>query len=123
MWTNEQVDALRVLADVYLQEDLPDQAVLVLEALQPERPEHAPVLAALCYAYLLVGREPDTLRLADQYLTLAESADLPTAPIWLLRSRAAWALGRADEALSCFARYQALAGHNDDSGSAEETEG
>lgn len=122
MWTPEQQDALRVLADVYIKEDLADQAVLVLEALQRERPESQPVLAALCYAYLLTDRYREALRISDQYLRLVDATEAETAPIWLLRSRASWALGNAEEARAQFARYQAVAVQHAGSGLTEDAE-
>jgi hypothetical protein len=126
MWTPEQRDALRVLADVYLREDLAERAVVILEALRDDlagvRPvgtdgadqsgagqqaTRAQVLIALAYAYLSADRFDAALATADAYLAL-HPAPGDAAGAWLLRSRAAWGLGSSDEAMHGLQRYEAL---------------
>ncbi len=77
------------------------------------RADHAQVLGALAYAYLGAGRFDAALTTADAYLALAP-APADAASAWLLRSRAAWALGSSDEALHCFERYEQLAAMEDE---------
>jgi tetratricopeptide (TPR) repeat protein len=104
VWNAPQREALQVLADVYVHQEDPERAVILLEALRDHEPHRPEVLAALAHAYLRLGRFEDTLIAADAYLQL----DVPPrdgAPIHLIRGRAAWGLGSSDEALRDVRRY------------------
>jgi predicted Zn-dependent protease len=121
MWSAEQRDALRVLADVYLREDLPARAVVVLEALREAHPDDRAALDALCYAYYRAGRFADVMTATD--LLLRDTPAAGAAAVWLMRARAAWALGSSDEALHCFARATAAGAAGADAGAGAGADG
>ncbi|MTW22479.1 tetratricopeptide repeat protein [Allochromatium palmeri] len=104
MWSQEHTDVLRVLADVYLEQDRAGEALILLRALARLAPAEPGVWRALGYAALRAGEPEEALNAADALLRLeAPSAD--NAPILLLRAQALRALGRAGEAQDSLNRY------------------
>ncbi|MCB1804807.1 MAG: tetratricopeptide repeat protein [Candidatus Competibacteraceae bacterium] len=109
MLSLEQKETLQILADVYLNQAQIEKAVTLLEALHSVDQRDAGVAKALSYAYLLAGRPEDALTLSDVFLRLAGSSP-DSNPILLIRSKALWALGRAEEARTTINRYMELGG-------------
>lgn len=107
MWRNEQTEALRVLADIYLDQGQIDRAVTLLNALAVLAPDDAGALRALGYALLLAGRHEDALAATDALLRL-DGAMPANAPTLLIRGKALWALGRVAEAQDSLQRYMEL---------------
>jgi predicted Zn-dependent protease len=107
MWSQERTEALRVLADVYLEQERADEALVLLRALARLAPADAGVWRALSYACLRVGEPEEALTAADALLRL-EVSRADNAPILLLRAQALRALGRAGEAQDSLNRYLQL---------------
>lgn len=107
MWRDEQTEALRVLADIYLDQGQIDRAVTLLNALAVLAPNDAGAFRALSYALLLAGRYEDALAATDTLLRL--DGTMPAnAPTLLIRGKALWALGRIAEAQESLHRYMEL---------------
>lgn len=107
MWSQERTQVLRVLADVYLEQDRAGEALILLRALARLAPTESGVWRALSYAALRAGEPDEALTAVDTLLRLeAPSAD--NAPILLLRAQALRALGRAGEAQDSLNRYLQL---------------
>ncbi|WP_295405691.1 tetratricopeptide repeat protein [uncultured Thiocystis sp.] len=104
MWSQERTQVLRVLAEVYLEQERPADARVLLRALARLAPEDAGVWRALSYASLRAQVPEDALNAADTLLRL-ETANPDNAPILLLRAQALRALGRAAEAQDSLNRY------------------
>lgn len=109
MLSLEQKEALQVLADVYLNQAQSEKAVVLLEALHNLDRRDPVVAKALSYGYLLIGRPEDALAMSDVFLRLV-GASPESNPILLIRGRALWALGRAEEARMTMNRYVELGG-------------
>jgi type III secretion protein Y len=109
MWANDHQEVLQVLADVFVNQGQPEKAVVLLEAIYSLQPQNAQVIKALSYAYLSAGRYEQTLTMADVFLRL-RGATADSNPILLIRSKALWSLGRAEEARASLNRYIELGG-------------
>lgn len=107
MWTQERTQALRVLADVYLEQERPGEALILLRALARLAPTEAGVWRALGYAGLRAGEPDEALKATDTLLRLEPPGE-DNAPILLLRAQALRALGRAVEAQDSLNRYLQL---------------
>ena len=107
MWTQERTQALRVLADVYLEQERPGEALILLRALARLAPTDPGVWRALGYACLRAGEAEAALTAVDALLRL-EAPGEDNAPILLLRAQALRALGRAVEAQDSLNRYLQL---------------
>lgn len=104
-----QVIAMRVLADVYMEQDRADKAVVLLEALYSLEPKQGSILKSLCYAYLVAEHHELCLKMVSAYRKL-ESLNAQTSPILLIQGRALLALGREQEAQTAMDRYMSLNG-------------
>lgn len=104
MWSQERTEVLKVLADVYLGQDRPAEALILLRALSRLAPEDAGVWRALGYACLRAGEPEEALSAADTLLRL-ERPSPDTLPVLLLRAQALYALGRVREAQDSLSRY------------------
>ena len=109
MLSEDQKEALLVLADVYRDQAQGSKAIVLLEALHSLDRHDPDVAKALSYAYLLAGRPEDALEMSDLFLRLVGSSP-DSNPIMLIRSKALWALGRAEEARMTMLRYIELGG-------------
>lgn len=107
MWRTEQTQALQVLADVYLDHDQIDKALVLLRALAQLAPTEAGIWRALGYACLRAGQADEALAAADTLLRL-DPAMPANVPILLLRARALHGLGRAAESQDSLRRYLEL---------------
>ncbi|MEI2740847.1 MAG: tetratricopeptide repeat protein [Candidatus Competibacter sp.] len=96
-------DMLSVLGHFFLEHGQTDKALVLLDALQALFPEDPDIAKSLSYACLQAGRYQEALDAANRGI-----AERDAAFIHLLRSKALWGLGRADEARACLARYLAL---------------
>lgn len=104
MWSQERTQVLRVLADVYLEQDRAGEALILLRALARLAPADTGVWRALGYAGLRAGEPEEALKAADTLLRLEPPGE-DNAPILLLRAQALRALGRAGEAQDSLNRY------------------
>ena len=107
MWSQERTQVLRVLADVYLEQDRAGEALILLRALARLAPVDTGVRRALGYACLRAGEAEEALTAVDALLRL-ETPGADNAPILLLRAQALRALGRAVEAQDSLNRYLQL---------------
>lgn len=100
----QQRDAMLLLADAYLEQGQIDKARILLDGLAVLWPNDAGVLKALAFACLQENLFDQALAAAEGYLRQA-AVTPASAPILLIRSRALWGLGRADEARHGLKRY------------------
>lgn len=107
MLSHAHIEALQVLADVYLEQDRAKDAVMLLRALVHVAPSDIGVWRALSYASLSAGAADAALIAADALLRL-ETPSADNAPILLLRAQALRVLGRAGEAQESLNRYLQL---------------
>jgi len=103
---DQQQELLLLLASLFLQNEKAEQAVVLLEALQVLSPADPEVPRQLALAYLLARQFSQSLAAADRFLA-AQTDKSDTRSMALIRSRALWALGRADEARSALQLFQA----------------
>lgn len=101
-------EAMRILAHLYLCQQHPAKAVVLLEALRELGAESVEVLRPLCQALLLTGRYAEALTVSDELV--AKAAAVPSAQQSAvaasttrlcearLRAEALWGLGYAGEA-------------------------
>ena len=107
MWHDEHKEVLQVLADVYLNQNQAQKALVVLQALDTLSPQNPDVLKALSCAYLAVEQYESALETVDAFLRLG-GLTAEATPILLVRSKALWGLGRAAEARESLKRYLEL---------------
>lgn len=103
---DRQHELLLLLASLFLQNEKPEQAVVLLEALQVLAPGDPEVARQLAFAYLHTQQFAQSLAAADRYLA-GRNTEADSGPLMLIRSRALWGLGRADEARSVLSAIQA----------------
>ena len=101
------VEALRLLAYLFLCQKREDKAIVLLEALRELRPEDPEVLRPLCYALLRAGRVAEALAVSDELRECAASMErgpdgaspsLEQICEARLRAEALWGLGYGEEA-------------------------
>ncbi len=99
-----QEDLLRVLAHVYLEHQRPEKAIILLEALAVFHPGARHLLKPLALAYLAAGRYEDGATAAQRFLNGAADGET-VAPMYIIESRALWALGRKEDARRSVRRF------------------
>ena len=98
---DEQCDLLKVLAHTYLQQNLAEKAVVLLQAVYSVYPSDVLVRTLLAYAYIRCGRPYEAMLLLDW-----QSADSRFAPeIHLLRSQAYSQMGRMADAATAMQHF------------------
>ncbi len=106
-WTIERTTALHVLADVYMEQQQTNKALVLLRALARLAPQDPGVWRALGVASLRAGEPETALQATDTLLRL--DPNMPAnAPALLLRAQALQALGRLREAQESLERYLRL---------------
>jgi tetratricopeptide (TPR) repeat protein len=97
-----------VLAHFYLQHEQHEKAMTLFEALATLSPENPEVGKALSYTYLQMGRFQDAQNVAEDLIRSLPPSSPALAPIYLIQSKALWALGRITEAQAQFQHYLTL---------------
>lgn len=98
---DEQCDLLKVLAHTYLQQNLADKAVVLLQAVYSAYPADVSVRTMLAFAYVRCGRPYEAMLLLDW-----QSADGKLASeIHLLRSQAYSQMGRMADAAAAMRHF------------------
>ncbi len=95
--TDRSDEFLLLLAQLYLQHEKWDAALVLLKALRVLQPESLDVAASLALASLQLGNFEASLREADRLLARETQSGRAVA-VRLIRSRALWGLGREHEA-------------------------
>lgn len=95
--TDRHDEFLLLLAQLYLQHEKWDAALVLLKALRVLQPDSLEVAASLALAALQLGNFEASLREADRLLA-RESRGGRAVAMRLIRSRALWGLGREQEA-------------------------
>ena len=98
---DEDRQALSLLAFVLLQNDRPEKAVALLDALDAAQPSHPPTLQTLAVAQLRSGKPENALQTIDRLSIL----DAPLPLLDLLRAQALVAAGRHSEAEAAMAQF------------------
>lgn len=106
-WSTDYTTALRVLADIYLEQEQIDKALVLLRALARLAPQDQGIWRAIGLASLRAGEPESALQAADTLLRL--DPGMPNnAPALLLRAQALQSLGRLQEAQESLNRYLRL---------------
>jgi predicted Zn-dependent protease len=109
MFSQRQLNFLKVLAHLFMQYGKAEKAATILEMLRLASPADSWIVRMLALAQLQSGDANAALGTVDLSLGMERDHEhLATSE--LIRSRAYWALGNAHEARQALARYQELAG-------------
>lgn len=104
--TGSEIELMDLLGYVYLQNNRPDKAAVLLAARDVLAPDHPRSLLTLALAQVRSAKPGRALDTLDR-LALQGAMD---AAFHLVRAQALQALGRADEAASAMRAYVALRG-------------
>lgn len=97
----EQCDLLKVLAHTYLQQNLADKAVVLLQAVYSAYPGDVLVRTLLAFAYVRCGRPYEAMLLLDWHSAEGKLA----SEIHLLRSQAYSQMGRMADAAAAMRHF------------------
>jgi|GEM_PF-1728575 len=110
MLNQEQITALRLLADIYIQQEQPEKGWTLLRLLVacPRAQPDSALLAAFAHACLLTGRHAEALAAIDRSLAAQSPPSAARAMACLIRARALWGLERTEEARAALQDYLQL---------------